>query len=60
MANEWDLQNQVKWFLVWELQPDMLGDGLMGLRICMVGMELPKEMLRKEDHLSSVMKRSCV
>ena len=46
----------VKWFLVWETLTDMLGDGLMVLR---VGMELAKEMLREEDYSSFVMKRSC-
>ena len=30
---------------------DMLGDGLMVLRVCMVGMELAKKMLRKEGLL---------
>ena len=38
---------------------DRLGDGLMVLRVCMVGMELEKEMLREEDYLSFVMKRFC-
>ena len=36
----------------------MLGDGLMVLRVCMVGKELAKEMLRKEDYSSFVMKWS--
>ena len=36
----------------------MLGDGLMVLRLGMVGMELAKEMLREEDYSSFVMKRS--
>ena len=35
----------VKWFLVWRASTDMLGDGLMVLRVCMVGMKLAKEML---------------
>ena len=39
MATEWDLQN-LKWFLVWGTSTDMLGNGLMVLRVCMVGMEL--------------------
>ena len=59
MANEWDLQNLVKWFLVWRTLTDMLEDGLIVLRVCMMGIELEKEMLRKKDHLSFVMKRSC-
>ena len=37
----------------------MLGDGLMVLRVCMVGMALAKEMLREEDYSSFVMKSSC-
>ena len=49
----------VKWFLVWGTSTDMLGDGLMVLRMCIVGMELAKEMLREEDYSSFVMKRSC-
>ena len=49
----------VKWFLVWGTSMDMLGDGLMVLRACMVGMELAKEMMREEDYSSFVMKRSC-
>ena len=39
---------------------DMLEDELMILRVCMVGKELAKEMLRKEDYSSYVMKRNCV
>ena len=39
----------VKWFLVWGTAMDMLGDGLMVLRVCMVSMELAKEMLSEED-----------
>ena len=31
----------------------------MVLRVCMVGIELAKEMSRKEDYSSFVMKRSC-
>ena len=38
---------------------NMLEDGLMVLRVCMVGMEFAKEMLRKEDYLSFVIKKSC-
>ena len=38
----------VKWFLVWETSTEMLGNGLMVLKVCMVGMELAKEMLREE------------
>ena len=49
----------VKWFLVWGTLVDMLGDGLMALRVCMVGMELAKEMLREEDYSNFVVKRSC-
>ena len=37
----------------------MLGDGLMVLKVCMVGIELAKEMLREEDYSSFAMKRSC-
>ena len=49
----------VKWFSVWETSADMLGDELMVLRVCMVGMELAKEMLREKDYSSIVVKRSC-
>ena len=38
---------------------DMLGDGLIVLGVCMVGMELEKEMLKKEDYWSFAMKSSC-
>ena len=48
MASKWDLQNP--WFSVWGTSTDMLGDGLMVLRVCMVGIELAKEMLRKENY----------
>ena len=41
----------VKCFLVWRTSTDMLGDGLMVLRVCMVGMELAKGMLREETTL---------
>ena len=50
----------VKWFLVWGILVDMLRDGLMALRVCMVGMELAKEMLREEDYSNFVIKKSCV
>ena len=33
----------VKWLLVWGTLPDMLGDRLMVLRECMMGMELAKK-----------------
>ena len=36
---------------------NMLGDGLMVLRVCMVGMELAKEMLREEEYSSLVTKK---
>ena len=39
---------------------DMLRDGLMILRGCMVNMELAKEMLKEEDRTSFAMVRSCV
>ena len=58
MAIEWDLQNLMKWFLAWGTLRDMLGDGLMILWVCMVGMEWAKEMLR-EKYSIFVMKRSC-
>ena len=29
---------------------DVLGDGLMVLRVCMMGMEFAKEVLREEDY----------
>ena len=38
---------------------DMLGDGLMVLRVSMVNMELAKEILREEDFLNFAMKKSC-
>ena len=60
IASEWDLQTLVKWFSVWGASTDMLGDGLMVLRVCMVGIELTKEMLRVEGFWSFAMKRSCV
>ena len=51
----------MKWFLVWRTSKDMLGNGLMVLRVCMVGMELEKEMLREEDYSSFVIKKElCV
>ena len=37
----------------------MFGDGLMVLRVCMVGKKLAKEMLKEEDYSSFAMKRSC-
>ena len=40
----------VKWFLVWGTSTNMLGDGLMALRVCMMGMELAKEIFREEDY----------
>ena len=46
----------VKWFLVWGTSTDMLGDGLMVLRMYT---KLAKEMLRKEDYSGFVIKRSC-
>ena len=49
----------VKWFLVWGTPTNMLADELMVLRVCMVGMESAKEMLKEEDYLSFVMKISC-
>ena len=49
----------VKWFLVWGTSTDMLGEGLMVLRVWMVSMELANEMLREEDYQSFMMKRSC-
>ena len=39
----------VKWFLVYGTSTDMFEEELMILRVCMVGMELAKEMLREED-----------
>ena len=45
------------WFLVRGTLLDMLGDELMVLRVCMVGMELAKETLREENHSSFLMKR---
>ena len=59
MASKWDWKTLVKWFLVCGTSVDMLGDGLMVLRVCVVGMELAKEMLKKVDYFSSVMKSSC-
>ena len=41
----------VKRFLVWRISMDMLEDGLMVLRVCMVGMELAKEIFREEDYM---------
>ena len=46
----------MKWFLVWGTSTDMLGNGLMVLTVCMVGIKLVKKMLRKEDSSSFVMK----
>ena len=40
----------VKWFLNWVTSTDMLRDGLMVLRVCMMGIELVKEMLREKDY----------
>ena len=35
----------VKWFLVWGTSTEMLKDGLMVLKVCIVGIEVAKEML---------------
>ena len=43
IASKWNLQNLIQWFLVWGTSTDMLGDGLMVLRVCMVGMEFAKK-----------------
>ena len=48
----------VKWFLVWVTGLDMLGDGLISLRVYMVDMEA-KEMLREEVCLRFVRKKKC-
>ena len=40
----------VKWFLVWGTSTDMLEDGLMVLRVCMVDMELAKEICAWQIH----------
>ena len=53
-------KTMAKWFLVWGTLTDILGDEFMVLRMCMVHMELAKEVLRKEDYSSFVTKRSCV
>ena len=45
--------------LVWGTSTDMFGDRLMVLKVCMMDMELAKEMLREEDYSSFVMKRGC-
>ena len=42
----------VKYFLIWGTSTNLLGDGLMVLRMCMMGKELAKKMLREEDCLS--------
>ena len=39
---------------------NIVGDGVMVLRVSMVGVELAKEMLREEDCSSFLMKTSCV
>ena len=51
MASEGDLQSPDEVVLGMGASTDMLGNGLMILRVCIVGMELAKEMLRKEDYL---------
>ena len=40
----------MKCFMVWGTSTIMFGDGLMVLRVCMVGIDLAKEMLREEDY----------
>ena len=55
MASEWDLQNPGEVVLG---LGDFRGDGFMVLRVCMVDIELEKEMLREKDYSSFVMK-SC-
>ena len=52
MAREWDLPNPGE--IIFGLR-DMLGDGLMVLRVSMVSMELAKEMLREESCSSFAM-----
>ena len=52
-------KTQVKQLLVWVILMDVLGDGLMVLRMSMLEMELAKEMLRGEDCRSFAMKSSC-
>ena len=59
IASKWDLPNLEVVFLVWETSTDMLGDELMVLRVCLVGAKLANEVLREENYLSFVMKRSC-
>ena len=59
MASNGICKTLVRWFLVRGTSTDRLGDGLMVLRVCMVGMESAKDMLREEDYSSFVMKRSC-
>ena len=49
----------MKRFLVWGTSTDMFGDGLMVLRMCMVGITLAKERLREEYFSSFVIKRNC-
>ena len=48
----------VKWFVILGISTDMLGDELMVLRVCMVGTESAKEMLREEDYSSFATKKS--
>ena len=59
MASKRNLQNPGEIILRVDFSTDMLEDGLMVIRVCMVGMELAKEMLKEEDYLNAAMKRSC-
>ena len=57
MASEWDLQNPDEMILG---LADMVGDGLMISRKCVMDIELAKEMLKKEDFSRFTIKRRCV
>ena len=50
MASEWDLQSLGEVVLRMGTLTDMLGYGLMVLRVCKVGIQLAKEMLKEEDY----------
>ena len=59
MANEWDLQNPSEVVLGMGDFSGHVEDGLMVLRVCMMGMQLAKEVLREDTFSSFVMERSC-
>ena len=47
LRNEWDLRSMASYYWVWAILMDMLVNGLRVMRVCMVEMELGREMWKK-------------